>query len=86
MEKVTQQTIAETITVHDFYCDECGAHFGTAREHDDGSYHALGKIYFSLYAPDGWHEMQKCLCDNCRTKVLPEIDATLKAIGFSKVL
>lgn len=83
MEKITQKTITTTETIHNFYCDECGEHFGASREFSDGYYHELGRVGLEIYTPNGWYKVNKCLCDQCKTKFMSNVYNTLESIGFS---
>lgn len=84
MEKITRQDVTMTTIIHDFYCDECGVHFATSREHDDGHYHEPGSIYLKIYTPRGRYVLDKCLCDQCKEKFMSNIYDTLLSMGFSK--
>lgn len=85
MEKITQQTVTTTMTIHDFYCDECGVHFGTSMEYDNGNYYKAGCINLEISTPNGQYKVNKCLCDQCKEKFLSNLYTALKVIGFSKV-
>lgn len=68
---------------HSFYCDECGKHLGTVTECDDGWYQELGELELKIYI-DGWYRLKKCLCDDCRYRILENLKTDLCVMGFKK--
>lgn len=68
---------------HSFYCDECGKHLGTSKEHSDGWYEEFGGLELKIYI-NGWYRLNKCLCDECRYKFLEKFKTDLFDLGFKK--
>lgn len=82
MEKTVTQIKKVEQKTHFFYCDHCGAQLGCVTEHSDGYYTTLGEFKLHWNTPNGWYQLNKCLCDTCRDKYLSEICAILETIGF----
>lgn len=78
------ETKTTTRNIHKFACDYCGAHLGESVECDDGWYQTFGDFELSWYTPAGWYCKKSCVCEKCKTKILPEIYDDLEQMGFIK--
>lgn len=84
MERLETRTCTREETTHHFYCDNCNKYLGKTEEYDDGLYPELGEFELKFYLPSGWHEVNKCFCDECREKFLKKVENTLIDLGFKK--
>lgn len=85
MEKITQEMWENKMTnVHNFYCDECGAHFAISKEFDNGYYYKSGCVDVEVNTPYGRYKTDKCLCGECKGKFISNVCKTLESMGFSK--
>jgi hypothetical protein len=84
MEKLETRICKREATTHHFYCDDCNKYLGKSEEYDDGWYPELGEFKLEFYLPSCWHEVSKCLCDECRQKFLQKVEKILVELGFEK--
>jgi len=80
MEKINYVEKTEVVTMHEFYCDECGCLLGSSEEWDDGYYEEIGEVSWSF----GNFEKNGHYCDKCKEKVWNKLKKTLKGLGFEE--
>lgn len=83
MEKIKETVKEVKDTEHFFYCDECGKYLGSSKEYDDGWYQKLGEFELKIYI-DNWYRLKKCLCDDCKYRILENLKIDLGVLGFKK--
>lgn len=81
MEKIIIEQKVTYIHKHEFYCDKCGKYLGVSREYDDGYCEEIGKVELKLYDL----ELSGLFCDDCKNKIISQIEEALIKIGFKKL-
>lgn len=82
MEQAIYETVTDTKILHDFFCDECNKHLGRSEEYSDGYYKSFGDFNLSIRMPNGYYEVNKCLCDECKVKYVDKLATALENLGF----
>lgn len=82
MDKVSEKKDIISITVHDFYCDDCGVYIGRSEEHDDGYYNRLGCVELQMRIDRDLLKLNRCLCNDCTNKLHERAKAMLLQFGF----
>ena len=72
------------VDVHSFYCDECGKYLGDIEEYDNnnGWCEELGSFEMIIPVGGSWYWIKKCLCTDCRSKMIKQIQSSLTSLGF----
>lgn len=83
-EKIITRETKSTVTMHQFYCDECGSYIGESFESDDGYYKKLGDFEQQYYIDNKRYSLQGTLCLDCRKKLIQRVAKALEKIGFRK--
>lgn len=78
MEKIEKIIRTVEDVTHCFYCDDCNKYLGESKEYDDGLYRELGE--YELHFGNCY--IKKCLCVECREKLIEKIDNALMELGF----
>lgn len=80
MEKIKHEERVEVVTVHEFYCDDCGKFLGSSMELDDGYYAEIGAKSWKY----GDLKLKGHYCDKCMVKIGERIEETLRGFGFKE--
>lgn len=84
MEKITSKEVKSILNTHDFYCDMCEKHLGSAEEYNDGYYATIGDYDLKFNVNSEWYKLHRNLCIECRAKFRKDIIDTLLSKGFIK--
>ena len=90
MEKIREEEVTMTKTIHEFYCDRCNEYLGSYSEYHtgDGVFQTeiISYCNFDASVELPGHSMgiYKCLCRKCQGEEEAELAEKLRAIGFTE--
>lgn len=88
MEKKCKREVLTVKTIHEFYCDKCGAKIGESTECEDGTYEPVGWIDMTLLqiihntGQTKEFRLDKHFCNDCKMAFLENVKKFWIELGF----
>lgn len=84
MEKIETKEVTVVQTIHRFYCDKCGDHFGSSVEHEDGWFEDLGYVSYYFKFNEHLYTFRGHFCNDCFNGFVENVGKNLKSLGFKE--